>query len=243
MSAEVVLRGRDLTATYGRREVFRGVGFELRGGQALGVVGQNGAGKTTLLRMLVGLLRPQAGEVRLGGLLPRDAITRTPIAYFAGEATLPGSVRARRWGALGNGSDVTNDRRRVRALSRGNRQMLGLRTVLGRTSAKLVVLDEPWEGLDPDTARWLSTTIEAKRDRGAAVVLSSHRLHDLAGVCDVYLFLVNQQSTVMKSQEISSVGPITASLLTDVFDRLRGGAQCLTGATDVGGLLSGGRRT
>jgi ABC-type multidrug transport system ATPase subunit len=243
MNAEFVLRGRELAANYGRREVFRDVSFELRGGQALGVVGPNGAGKTTLLRMLVGLLRPDAGEVRLRGLLPQDAVTRTPIAYFAGEATLPGSVRARRWGALGNGGEVTNDRRRVRALSRGNRQMLGLRTVLGRSSAKLVVLDEPWEGLDPDTARWLSTTIEAKRDRGAAVVMSSHRLHDLAGVCDLYLFLVNHQSTVLRSQDISSVGPVTGALLMDVFDRLRGGTQCLAGAVDVGGVLSGGRRT
>jgi ABC-type uncharacterized transport system ATPase subunit len=177
--------------------------------------------------MLVGLIRPRDGEVRVGGLLPRDAVTRMPIAYFAGEATLPGSVRARRWGALGNGDAVTTDRRPLRTLSRGDRQMLGLRTVLGRPHPQLVVLDEPWEGLDPDASRWLSTVIEGRRDRGAAIVLSSHRLHDLAGVCDVYLFLINQQSTVLKSQDISPVGPVTAALLMDAFDRLRGGTQCL----------------
>lgn len=245
MNGQFLLRAHDLAAGYGRWEVFRDVSFELRGGQALGVVGPNGAGKTTLLRMLVGLLRPQAGEMRVGGLLPRDAVTRMPIVYFAGEATLPGSVRARRWGALGSGEDVTTERRPVRTLSRGNRQMLGLRTVLGRPNAKLVVLDEPWEGLDPDAARWLSTTIEAKRDRGTAIVLSSHRLHDLAGVCDLYLFLVNHQSTVLKAQEISSVGPVTGPLLMDVFDRLRGGTQSLTGAIDIGAsgrLLTGSRR-
>lgn len=227
MTGEFLLRSRGLAAGYGRREVFHDVSFELHGGQALGVVGPNGAGKTTLLRMLVGLLRPREGEVRVGGLLPRDAVTRTPISYFAGEATLPGSVRAKRWGALGNGDDVTTDRRPLRTLSRGDRQLLGLRTVLSRANARLVILDEPWEGLDPDASRWLSTVIEAKRDRGAAIVLSSHRLHDLAGVCDMYLFLINHQSTVLKSQDISPVGPVTAALLMDVFDRLRGGTQCL----------------
>lgn len=246
MNGEFLLRGIDLRAGYGRREVFRDVSFELRAGQAIGVVGPNGAGKTTLLRMLVGLLRPRAGDVRVGGLAPRDAVTRMPIAYFAGEATLPGSVRARRWGALGSGDDVTTDRRPLRTLSRGDRQMLGLRAVLGRPSPKLVVLDEPWEGLDPDGARWLSTVVEAKRDRGSAIVLSSHRLHDLAGVCDVYLFLVNHRSTVLKAREISPVGPVTGPLLMDVFDRLRGGPQSLTGAVEIGTsarLLASGRRT
>ncbi len=231
MTNELLLDARSLTAQYGRREVFHDVSVDLRAGQALGIVGPNGAGKTTLLRVLVGLIRPAAGEVRVGGLLPRDAVTRMPIAYFAGEATLPGSVRACDWGALGNGDAVSVDRRRIRTLSRGDRQLLGLRTVLSRPNARLVVLDEPWEGLDPDASRWLSTMIESKRDRGAAVVLSSHRLHDLAGVCDTYLFLINRQSTVLTSQDISAVGPVTAALLIDVFDRLRGGTQCLRAAS------------
>jgi ABC-2 type transport system ATP-binding protein len=86
------------------------------------------------------------------------------------------------------------------------------------------VLDEPWEGLDPDACRWLSATLEAKRDRGAAVVLSSHRLHDLAGLCDAYLFLVTHRATLLKSHEIAHAGPVTPALLTDIFDRVRGGS-------------------
>jgi ABC-type multidrug transport system ATPase subunit len=84
------------------------------------------------------------------------------------------------------------------------------------------VLDEPWESLDADAARWLSTTLEAKRDRGAAIVLSSHRLHDLAGVCDLYFFLADQQTLMMKAHEISPVGPVTALQLTEVLEGLRG---------------------
>ena len=230
MTGDLLLTVRGVTAAYRRREVFHDVSVELRAGQALGVVGSNGAGKTTLLRTVAGLMTPAAGEVRIGGLLPADAVTRLAVAYFAGEATLPGGVRARDWGAL-SGDAVSADRRRLRTLSRGDRQLLGLRTILARPNLRLVVLDEPWEGLDPDASRWLSSVIESKRDRGAAVMLSSHRLHDLAGVCDAYLFLMNRQSTMLKSHEISPVGPVTAALLMEVFDRLRGGGEWLRSAS------------
>jgi ABC-2 type transport system ATP-binding protein len=223
--SDVILSVRDLVAGYGRREVFRSVTFQLPAGQSLGVIGPSGAGKTTLLRMLVGLLTPRGGEVRISGLAPRDALVRSPIAYFAGDATLPGSVRAAAWASLAVADLVIPERRRIRTLSRGTRQLLGLRTVLGRHPLDLVVLDEPWEGLDVDGARWLSSTIEVKRDRGAAVVLSSHRLHDLAGVCDAYLCLLPHNAVLMKAHEISPVGPVTAVLLADLFEKLRSGSS------------------
>jgi ABC-2 type transport system ATP-binding protein len=217
----VVVSVRDLAFQYGRRLVFRGVSFEVRAGQALGVIGANGAGKTSLLRTVVGCLRPTSGDIRISGLTPRDAVRRTQVAYFAGEATLPGFVRASAWGSLGTGESVVLDRRPMRALSRGARQLLGLRTVLGRHPLGLIVLDEPWEGLDVDATRWLATTLETKRDRGAAVILSSHRLHDLAGLCDKYLFMTTHVVTLLKAHEIAAVGPVTAELLAGVFDRLR----------------------
>lgn len=214
---------RDLAAECGRKRVFDRVSFELAVGQCLGVMGGNGAGKTTLLRTIVGAKLACGGEVLIDGFNPRDGLRRVGAAYFAGEATMPGPVRACRWGSLGNGDVVTTDRRPLRALSRGTRQLIGLRTVLGRQPLGLVVLDEPWEGLDADGARWLSATLQAKRDRGAALVLSSHRLHDLAGICDLYLLLAPIGPVLLRSHEISPVGLVTPALLLDVFDRLRGG--------------------
>ena len=143
------------------------------------------------------------------------------VAYFAGEATLPAFVRASAWGRLGTGEPVTPDQRPLRALSRGGRQLLGLRTVLSRHALQLIVLDEPWEALDTESSRWLSTTLESKRDRGASVVVSSHRLHDLAGFCDEYLFLMPHDAQLLKAHEIARVGPVTAAILTETFDRLR----------------------
>ena len=217
----VLLSVRSATAKYGRRQVFRDLSFDLRTAQSLGVLGANGAGKTTLLRMLVGSLSPSIGDVRIAGFRPADAVLRTSVAYFAGAATLPPTVRATAWGTLGNGEAFIPDRRRIRVLSHGSKQLLGLRTVLSRHPLQLIVLDEPWESLDPESSRWLNATLESKRDRGAAVVVSSHRLHDLAGFCDEYLFLMPHEAVLLKAHEISRIGPVTATVLADTFDKLR----------------------
>jgi ABC-type multidrug transport system ATPase subunit len=218
---ELLVAVRNLSVQQGRRQAFRGVSFELRAGQALGVAGANGAGKSALLRSLIGAIRPADGEIRIGGRVPRDAVARTPTAYFAGEATLPGYARASAWGSLGTGEAVTAETRRIRTLPRGVRQLLGLRTELGRHPLSLVILDEPWEGLDPDSARWLNATLEAKRDRGAAVVVSSRRLDDLAGICDKYLFLTSYAPFLLSAHEIEPAGRVTAARLSEVFDAIR----------------------
>jgi ABC-2 type transport system ATP-binding protein len=213
---------RDVSVRYGRQLVFHGVTFELAAGRCLGVIGPNGAGKTTLLRAVVGLLRPLTGDVRIGGHSPADALARVGVAYFAGEAKQPGFARASARSTLGNGDAVTTDRRRLRALSRGTRQLIGLRTVLGRQPLGLVVLDEPWEGLDADGVRWLIAAIEFKRDRGAAVVLASHRFQDLAGLCDAYLFMLPGESLYVAVHEIAPLGTVTPEILMDAFEKRRG---------------------
>jgi ABC-type Mn2+/Zn2+ transport system ATPase subunit len=91
---------------------------------------------------------------------------------------------------------------------------------LSRPHLGLIILDEPWEALDADASRWLSRTLEAKRDRGAAVVLASHDPDDLAGVCDGYLFLANRHAAVFKAHELASTGPVTPALLAGVLERL-----------------------
>jgi ABC-type multidrug transport system ATPase subunit len=109
------------------------------------------------------------------------------IRYFGGEMTLPPDVSARRWAALFG--VVAAERRPIGRLSRGNRQSLGLRVLLSGTPSPIVLLDEPWEGLDPPAAGWLTDTLRRWTRAGAAVLVSSHRLYDLDAVCDRFVML------------------------------------------------------
>jgi ABC-2 type transport system ATP-binding protein len=216
-----VLEVRDLSKRYGASDVLRGVSFRVDRGETLGIIGPAGAGKTTLLRMVLGLVGG-GGTVRLGGRPVSEGLNQLRVAYFAGEATIPPDVRTQKWRSLFHEVDRAGDNRRVRVLTPGARQLLGLRTVFALPALDLIVLDEPWCGLDPDAARWLSCAVRARRDGGAALLVSSARLHDLAGVCTRYLFLEHGAATTLEAEDLSPDGTATAEFLLATFERLRG---------------------
>jgi len=200
----------DVGAAYGRRVVFAGVTFTIEAGEVVGLIGPNGAGKTTMLRMAAGLVRPVTGQIERAGL----------VMYFGGEATLPPRCRVDRWSALTGAA--SRDRRPFRRLSRGTRQLAGLRAWLSRDDWAIGLLDEPWEGLDPDGARWLCDEIGRHRRRGAAVLVSSHRLHDVAQACSSYALLSGGALDIVRAADIgSSAGGITAADLARVFEQRR----------------------
>jgi ABC-2 type transport system ATP-binding protein len=197
---------------YGKVAVLRGLDLEVNSREIVGLIGPNGAGKTTLLRTLLGLVSPTSGRV----VRPVG-----PVAYFAGGQTLPPRARADRWSAwVSRGSVKPRESRLVRTLSRGTRQMVGLEAVLAMPGTDLIVLDEPWETLDPDASRWLTKTLEARRKAGAGILVSSHRLHDLAGLCDRYAFLIEGRAVLRGASEISE-GMLTGGELLKEFDALR----------------------
>jgi ABC-2 type transport system ATP-binding protein len=171
-----------VSKAFGARRVLNQVWLQLRAGETVGLVGANGAGKTTLLRIAAGLVRPDAGTVRWESARPS-------LRYFAGEVALPPDVSARRWAAF-FGAEAT-DTRRIGALSRGTRQLLGLRAALAAPGAAVLLLDEPWDGLDPAAALWLTQAIREWAAAGRAVLISSHRLHDLDDVAGRFVLLEN----------------------------------------------------
>ena len=188
------VHGRGITKRYGNRPVLRSASLHVTPGEALGLIGSNGAGKTTLLRILLGLVHPDRGEVTIGGLDVGGALGRHTIAYFGGVTALPPSVRVATWSRFFRFSrssdlDVTLAQTRIGRLSRGQRQLLGLRTAIGSREPGLIILDEPWEGLDLGAAGWLNQRLQHLSSLGATVITSSHRLSDLATVCTRYAVL------------------------------------------------------
>jgi ABC-type multidrug transport system ATPase subunit len=229
MSVAAALR---VSKRYGRLTAIDDVTLTLDGGEIVGLIGANGAGKTTLLRMLAGLIRPTSGHVQ-----PPHATAQRPTGYFGGERTLPPWVSAKQWMALAARRTFPAWRRAqedpsphfrdatLGVLSRGTRQRLGLEAILAGSSA-LLLLDEPWEHLDPDANEWLSQALSNQRRDGAAILISSHRLHDLAALCDRCVFL-QEGRVVSQASEVSwadAAGVVERTRwMLDTYKATRGG--------------------
>jgi ABC-type multidrug transport system ATPase subunit len=196
---------RDLTKRYGRLAAVDGVGLEVREGDRYGLLGPNGSGKTTLVRMLLGLVFATRGEIevldrpvprRVKEVLPQiGALVEGPGAYphLSGRTNLrlfdaagPGGARRDRDRRIGEALERVGlagiDRRPVRAYSLGMRQRLGLAAALLR-KPRLLVLDEPTNGLDPRGIREVRDLLTELNAAGATVFLSSHLLGEIEAFC------------------------------------------------------------
>ena len=202
MSAAPVIRTADLTKRYGGLTAVDGVDLDVREGDRYGFLGPNGSGKTTTVRMLLGLVLPTSGTVellgerRLKSVLPHvGALVEGPAAYghLSGRANLRLSDAAGPGGRLrGRRARVEEvleqvglagvDRRPVKAYSLGMRQRLGLAAALLR-KPRLLVLDEPTNGLDPQGIREVRDLLLELNAAGTTVFLSSHLLSEIEALC------------------------------------------------------------
>jgi ABC-2 type transport system ATP-binding protein len=191
---------RGLVKDYGRVRALDGVDLEMHEGEVFGFIGPNGAGKSTTIRILLDLLRPSAGSVRVLGEDPRSAgpALRARLGYLPGELALEGTATARQ--LLTHLSQVRGGRgaerieplaerfrldldRPVRALSKGNKQKVGVIQALMHRPT-LALLDEPTSGLDPLLQQEFLTLVREERDAGTSVFLSSHVLSEIEGIAD-----------------------------------------------------------
>jgi ABC-type multidrug transport system ATPase subunit len=177
--------------------------LELRAGEVFGLAGPNGAGKSTLISLLLGFLAPTQGAVRIAGLEPRRYVESNGVAYLSELINIPPAWRVvnalRRYALLvGVSRDELDARvndaierlgleehrtKRVRQLSKGNLQRLGLAQAL-LSDEQLMVFDEPTHGLDPVWTQRFRDVVDALRRPDRTILIASHSLDELARLAD-----------------------------------------------------------
>ena len=195
-----ILEVKNLTKRYGSARGVEDLSFSIEKGEIFGYLGPNGSGKTTTIRCLMGLLRPTSGQCRILGLrvVPGKATEHKRIGYLPGEfRAWPGLTPRkllRLLARLGNGDEFNKRQeelaeilnldldRKMRALSKGNRQKVGIIYAF-QHQPEVLILDEPTTGLDPLIRQTVLDLIRETAKSGATILLSSHDLSEVAGVC------------------------------------------------------------
>lgn len=247
-----VIEARGLQKKYGKHLAVDGIGLRVEQGSVFGLIGPNGAGKTTTLRMLVDIIRPTAGELKVLGSVPRRSGTglRRRIGYLPGElkmaeriqggtllrhlAQISGPVEPGRIETVAErlGLDLS---RPVRALSKGNRQKLGLIQAFMHRP-ELLILDEPTSGLDPLVQREFLAMVREAREAGQSVVLSSHILTEIQHTADDVAVLAGGKIIAhgdVSSLRLSSVTRLRALLADTTAEAVRPALAALPTLQDI----------
>ncbi len=205
---------RGLKKSFSKRVVVNGVDLELSAGEVAGLLGPNGAGKTTTFYMVVGLCRPDSGEVFIDGEaitdLPMYQRARKGISYLPQEPSvfrkltveenllavletmdIPASDRRSRTEELLEEFRITHvARSKGYSLSGGERRRVEIARALV-TNPRFILLDEPFAGIDPIAVIDIQNTITDLKEKGIGVMISDHNVRETLGVCDMAYILNN----------------------------------------------------
>ncbi|WP_329314517.1 ABC transporter ATP-binding protein [Streptomyces sp. NBC_01262] len=242
-----------LHKSFGRTHALDGLDLVVEKGEVHGFLGPNGAGKSTTIRVLLGLLRADAGAVRLLGGDPwRDAVElHRRLAYVPGDVTLwrnlSGGEVIDLLGRLRGGLDAGRRKdllerfeldptKKGRAYSKGNRQKVALVAAFA-SDVDLLILDEPTSGLDPLMEEVFRDCVREERDRGRTVLLSSHILSEVEALCD-RVSIIRKGRTV----ETGTLADMRHLTRTSVTADLAGPPNGLSGLPGVHDLDIQGRR-
>ncbi len=197
----MILELKTIDKSFGEKEVLKGISFSAESGKAFGLLGRNGAGKTTTIRILMNVFPANSGEVLVDGrpinyektgfgylpeergLYPKKVIINQ-LVYFA-------ELKGMRHKAAVNAVDYWLDRlgmseyrnKRLDTLSKGNQQKIQLITALAH-DPHIVILDEPFSGLDPVNAMLLKDVVKEQISKGKIVLFSSHQMNYIEEFCD-----------------------------------------------------------
>jgi lipopolysaccharide export system ATP-binding protein len=201
-----LLLAEGLSKSFGRRQVVSGVHLRVEPGEVVGLLGANGAGKSTTFRMVVGLLKPEAGRIEFLGhditRLPMDARARLGMGYLAQEPTVfaqlsvadnvrivleqhyPKSEQAQRLEALLAELNLTHLAKSLaRSLSGGERRRLEITRALV-VEPKLLFFDEPFAGVDPKSRGDIVAITQELKRRNVAVLITDHHAEAILGMVD-----------------------------------------------------------
>ncbi len=212
VQATTVTEVNNVVKTYGRKSVVNDISFSVSPGEIFGLIGPNGAGKTTTIRLMMDIIKPDSGEIRiLGERLSED--TKDKIGYLPEERGLYKKLTVMEtltYLAALKGCQVDNSRteellkrigmlahknKKIEELSRGMGQLIQfLATIIH--DPRLIILDEPFAGLDPINTELLKEIILELRGRGKAFILSTHQMNQVEELCDRIL-MINRGRSVL----------------------------------------------
>jgi ABC-2 type transport system ATP-binding protein len=255
MSPTPAVEVHGLTKTFGHVTALDGLDLTVPAGQVAGFLGPNGAGKSTTIRILLGLLRADAGTARvLGGDPWTDAVAlHRRLAYVPGDVvlwpTLTGGEAIDLLGRLRGRVDPArkaellerfelDPTKKARTYSKGNRQKVALVAALA-ADAELLVLDEPTAGLDPLMEAVFTQCIRELKAAGRSVLLSSHILAEVEKLCDTVTII--RAGRAVESGTLDELRHLTRTTVTAVTDRDPTGLADLPGVHDL--AVADGRTT
>lgn len=215
MEEQKMLEAKHLSKTFGSLTAVNDVSFTIKEGEILGMIGQNGAGKTTTFRLILDFLTSDSGEILWDGR-PLTKADYDIIGYLPEERGLYpkvtiedqliyfGRLRGKSKKEIKPLIDMWMEKfqvkgkktDKVKSLSKGNQQKVQLIATLLH-EPKLVILDEPFSGLDPVNAGILEEGIKELRQQGACVIFSSHNMNNVEEICD-HLLMLRDGSVVLK---------------------------------------------
>ena len=210
------LEVRDLRKSFGGNEVLHGISFSVESGNALGLLGRNGAGKTTTIRILMNVFKGNAGAVLLDGkpfdpakhqigympeergLYPKKTVSEQLIylGMLRGLSAKKAKENMKKWLAKMEVSEYEN--RKLETLSKGNQQKVQLAQTL-ITDPKIIILDEPFSGLDPVNSQILKDVISEQIQQGKLVIFSSHQMSYVEEFCQ-QIAILNHGDVVLSGE-------------------------------------------
>lgn len=213
-----IIKARDLNKSFGKKRVLKNANLYVEKGEILGLVGRSGSGKSVLIRILIGFFKPDSGtvlidsdsEMPIGYSIQENAIyedlkVNQNLSYFARINKIPRKLRRERINFLIKSLGLEEYRKiLVKNLSGGTKKRVDLACAL-LSNPEILILDEPFLGLDPELVSNLSDFLISLNKKGMTIIISSHQTNELAQICSRIVLLKDGQIYSIRKEQLKEV--------------------------------------